>query len=74
MTVGIPSEMFLLEGLQIMKRGISTDVFKFVPSVETLTFEEKFTNEKAQPKAAAPIKQAAPAPRRKRAAPQAKSP
>jgi len=48
--VVIPEELFLLEGLQIIKRGISNDVFKFVPDVATLTFVEKFTNEKAQPK------------------------
>jgi peptidylprolyl isomerase len=48
--VVIPEDLFLLEGLQIIKRGISNDVFKFVPRVASLTYVEKFTNEKAQPK------------------------
>ncbi len=47
MTVTLPEDLFLVEGLQIIKRGISSDVFKFVPSVATLTFLEKFKNEKA---------------------------
>jgi peptidylprolyl isomerase len=83
--VQIPEEMFLLEGLQIIKRGVSADVFKFVPRVSTLTYEEKFSNpkpeakkaeEKAAPKkedkkaeASAPVQ--APRPRRKKAAPTA---
>ena len=50
LTVTIPEGLFLVEGLQIIKRGIATDVFKFVPTVAGLSFIEKFTNEKAQPK------------------------
>lgn len=50
LTVSIPEDLFLVEGLQIIKRGIANDVFKFVPSVASLTFSEKFTNEKAEPK------------------------
>lgn len=66
--VTIPDELFLLEGLQIIKRGISNDVFKFVPVVTSLTFVEKFLNEKAapakvEPKTEAPVE--APAPRKK---------
>lgn len=44
--LSVPEELFLLEGLQIIKRGISNDVFKFVPTVADLTFMEKFVNEK----------------------------
>lgn len=47
LTVTIPEELFLVEGIQIIKRGISNDVFKFVPNVATLTFLEKFSNQKA---------------------------
>ena len=57
LTVTIPEGLFLVEGLQIIKRGISNDVFKFVPSVATLTFVEKFSNPKAkreEPKAEKP--------------------
>jgi len=66
-TVTIPEDLFLVEGLQIIKRGIANDVFKFVPTVASLTFVEKFANEKAQPKKEEPKKEqpaaAAPAPR-----------
>ncbi len=48
--VTVPDDLFLLEGLQIIKRGISNDIFKFVPTVTKLTFIERFVNEKAQPK------------------------
>jgi peptidylprolyl isomerase len=48
--VTIPDDLFLLEGLQIIKRGIANDIFKFVPAVTKLTFIERFLNEKAQPK------------------------
>jgi peptidylprolyl isomerase len=50
LTVTIPEDLFLVEGLQIIKRGIANDVFKFVPSLTSLTFVEKFSNEKAQQK------------------------
>jgi peptidylprolyl isomerase len=48
--VTIPEELFLVEGLQIIKRGVANDVFKFVPSVVGLTFQENFTNQKPQAK------------------------
>jgi peptidylprolyl isomerase len=51
--VTIPEELFLVEGLQIIKRGVANDVFKFVPSVVGLSFQEKFTNQKPQAKAEA---------------------
>ncbi len=69
--VQVPEELFLTEGLQIIKRGISTDVFKFVPTVRDLTFVEKFVNEKAlpseEPKPAEPVaKEEAPKQRKKK--------
>ena len=54
LTVTIPEDLFLVEGLQIIKRGISNDVFKFVPTLASLTFLEKFNNQNARPKEAAP--------------------
>lgn len=71
--VTIPEDLFLAEGLQIIKRGISNDVFKFVTSVTSLTFLEKFQNEKAQAKKeeakpAEPVQAPeAPKPKRKKA-------
>jgi peptidylprolyl isomerase len=50
LTVTIPENQFLVEGLQIIKRGIANDVFKFVPSLASLTFLERFNNPKPQPK------------------------
>jgi peptidylprolyl isomerase len=55
--VEIPEELYLAEGLQIIKRGISSDIFKFVPSVSEVVFVEKYQTkkeEKAAEQAAAP--------------------
>jgi peptidylprolyl isomerase len=41
-TIGVPEEAFYIEGLQIMKRGISVDVQKFFPEVKTVKFVETF--------------------------------
>ena len=58
--LNVPEELFLMEGLQIIKRGISNDIFKFVPKVSELTFVEKFVNqkppEKTEPQKAEPAK------------------
>ena len=62
MKVTVPEDLFLLEGLQIIKRGISTDVFKFVPTMTALTFVESFNNEKAAPKKTEPKPEVTPAP------------
>ena len=72
--VTIPEVLFLVEGLQIIKRGIANDVFKFVPSLTSLTFLERFVNQKPQPKKEEPkpeerkaeAKEAAPLPRARR--------
>jgi peptidylprolyl isomerase len=72
--VVVPEDLFLLEGLQIIKRGIANDVFKFVPAVGTLTYIEKFVNQKPAPKKEEPKAEhaepapAAAKPRRKKAA------
>jgi FKBP-type peptidyl-prolyl cis-trans isomerase SlyD len=50
LNVEIPEELFLVEGLQIIKRGISNDVFKFLPKVRDTTFTEKFVNKKPEEK------------------------
>ncbi len=73
-TVTIPEDMYLAEGLQIIKRGVANDVFKFLPTVANLTFVEKFVNEKVQAKKEEPKPEAkaeepeAPKPRKKKAA------
>jgi FKBP-type peptidyl-prolyl cis-trans isomerase SlyD len=74
--VTIPEDLFLLEGLQIIKRGLSNDAFKFVPTLAELTFVEHFKNEKVEAKKEEPAKEkidtaasSAPKPRKKKAAP-----
>ena len=78
LTVTIPEGLFLVEGLQIIKRGISNDVFKFVPSLTGVTFVERFGNPKAQKKEEPAVEKAhqaaeAPRARKKRGAPSKKA-
>src|SRR5919112_3170413 len=40
----VPEKIFLLDGLQIIKRGIVNDIFKFVPVFKTIIFVEKYSN------------------------------
>ena len=52
--IHIPEEAFLVEGLQIIKRAITNDIFKFVSKLEKINFIESYKNtktEKPQPKA-----------------------
>jgi len=42
--ITVPSDFFLLEGLQIIKRGISSDLFKFIKPLSKVTFIEAFEN------------------------------
>jgi peptidylprolyl isomerase len=65
MEVAIPEDLFLAEGLQIIKRGVSSDVFKFVPGTASVAFVEKFANPKPEPKAEK--KEAVPAPKKEEA-------
>ncbi|MDA4128022.1 MAG: peptidylprolyl isomerase [Thaumarchaeota archaeon] len=48
--VEIPEDLFLAEGLQIIKRGISTDVFHFTEPIREVTFVEKFASKKEEKK------------------------
>ena len=45
--ISLPENTFLIEGIQIIKRGISTDIFKFIPSLKSVIFLEKYTNSAA---------------------------
>ncbi len=64
--ISIPSDYFLMEGLQIIKRGLSTDLFKFIKPLSKVEFVEVFENpaakkaEEAQ-KTEQPSQEAAPA-------------
>ena len=45
----LPEETYLAEGLQIIKRAVANDVFKFVPAVKSVKFVESYAA--PQPKA-----------------------
>ncbi|HEX7033615.1 MAG TPA: FKBP-type peptidyl-prolyl cis-trans isomerase [Nitrososphaera sp.] len=57
--IELPEEAFLAEGLQIVKRAVANDIFKFVPSVKNVKFVETYSaapaeqqkQEEEQPKA-----------------------
>jgi len=50
--INVPEEAFYVEGLQLAKRGIATDIEKFFPGTATVKFVESFT--KKEPAAAKP--------------------
>jgi peptidylprolyl isomerase len=46
-TVEIPEEAFMAEGLQVIKRGVSNDVTHFLPTVKKVTFKEVYARKDA---------------------------
>ncbi|MBS7627504.1 hypothetical protein KEJ36_01565, partial [Candidatus Bathyarchaeota archaeon] len=40
--ITIPEEAFLLEGLQIIKRGIASDIERFFPDTKEIIFMERY--------------------------------
>lgn len=44
--IQLPEETYLFEGLQISKRGIARDIFKYVPSIEKVLFVEEYRAER----------------------------
>jgi hypothetical protein len=47
--IEMPEEAFYLEGVQLAKRGIATDIHRFLEGITTVKFAETF---KAEPKKA----------------------
>ena len=43
--IHIPEDFFLLEGLQILKRAVSTDIFKFIKSLKQIIFQESYLSQ-----------------------------
>lgn len=41
--IELPEETYMAEGLQIIKRAVANDVFKFVPAVKNLKFVESYS-------------------------------
>ena len=48
--ISVPEEILRADGLQIMKHFIQLDVFKFVPTLEKVSFVETHVNKQAQEK------------------------
>jgi peptidylprolyl isomerase len=44
--VAIPSESLSIEGIQIVKRAITSEIFRFLPTVETIKFTDVFIKPK----------------------------
>ena len=47
--VTIPEEAMMMEGLQIVKRSISNEIFKFVNTLDKINFVETYTKTKQEP-------------------------
>src|SRR4030095_15833321 len=51
LTIILPEESFLIDGLQVIKKAISGDLFKFIPSIESIKFLEIYNKSKPTPEA-----------------------
>jgi hypothetical protein len=40
--IQLPEDTYLAEGLQIVKRAVANDIFKFVPTVKNIKFIESY--------------------------------
>ncbi len=49
-TLDMPEEAFYLEGIQLAKRGIATDIQRFFPEITTVKFTEAFKRRETAPK------------------------
>jgi peptidylprolyl isomerase len=52
--IELPEEAFLAEGLQVIKRAVANDIFKFVTSVKNIRFVENYSAPAEQKKAEQP--------------------
>jgi peptidylprolyl isomerase len=48
--IDLPEETFIVDGLQIIKRAISNDIFKFVPQVNNVRFIETYPSQPSSPR------------------------
>jgi len=46
LTIILPEESFLIDGLQVIKKAISGDLFKFIPTIESIKFLEIYNKSK----------------------------
>ncbi|MBX5327484.1 MAG: FKBP-type peptidyl-prolyl cis-trans isomerase [Candidatus Bathyarchaeia archaeon] len=64
-TVNMPEEAFYLEGIQVAKRGISMDIQKFFPEIDTVEFVEAFKRQKPAAPSATTTEASHPNPQKK---------
>lgn len=50
--IGVPEEAFYLSGLQVAKKSVSSDLQKYFPDLETISFREVFKREGPKPEKA----------------------
>lgn len=50
LSIGIPQEAYLTDGLQIIKKAISMDIFKYVKDISKLTYFETYESPKPKTK------------------------
>ena len=55
--VTIPEEAMMMEGLQIVKRAIANEIFKFVNKLDNVNFVETYNKAKQEPAQAKPAEQ-----------------
>jgi len=48
LTFELPEEIYFEEGLQIVKRALANDIFKFLPNVNKVIFEESYEKPKTE--------------------------
>ncbi|HZB64163.1 MAG TPA: FKBP-type peptidyl-prolyl cis-trans isomerase [Nitrososphaeraceae archaeon] len=46
--IELPEDISLLDGLQIIKKAVTTDIFKFVDGLNKITFQEVYLSQKAK--------------------------
>ena len=42
LTVTMPPESYMIDGIQIIKRGVASDILKFIPEVSKIVFAEEY--------------------------------
>ncbi|HEY3525803.1 MAG TPA: FKBP-type peptidyl-prolyl cis-trans isomerase [Nitrososphaeraceae archaeon] len=58
--IDLPEETFLVDGLQIIKRAIANDIFRFVPRFEAALFVETYVSQSAVSRKTEELKQEQP--------------
>jgi len=66
--VEVPEEAFMVEGLQVIKRGISNDIVHFLPDVKKVIFKEAYARKEAAKTAEEKVSEPAEEPKAEEAA------